>query len=229
MKVILLNGPKYVGKDTAAKQFCDLVNIEGTPASAVVMPMAKPMKLAALTELLDNLAEQGVYGGSPKDCYEIFERAKDEPMGTATGALTPRQLYIEYGTMLRRTKGEDAVADLWLKDAAVMYAEAIKTGLPEYLVVPDCRFLPEYDAACKLVGVKNVALVEMQRDGCTWDDDIGAWLFEHISPSVGLLNPGLIPSLTLQNHEHGLDRLGEALSVIVHQWENGAEYVSRLA
>lgn len=159
----MLNGPRRTGKSTIARAFAWEVGIAAMNFSVVrVLHVGHVMQGEALAE----------YGLSA-DCVQMFDQVgiKDSPLPLLNGK-TPREVYIAYGNRIREEQGENAVADLWLVAAAKLVA----TVSPTVIVVPDVRFMPEYNAACKLVGAHNVYLYTLHRPGHTWDGDIGSYL-----------------------------------------------------
>lgn len=180
-RIILLNGPRQVGKDFIADKFV------GEADSARKLPIMWLEKLAAM-------AEHGV----PPSHVHAMERFKDEPIngvkdwqGLDVSALhgkTPRQVYIEYGERMRAEEGDTYFAKLWAKHAAQYRGYG-------YIVVPDVRFQPEVDEAVREFGAHNVLLVRVRQENYGWANDIGSYLkhmFVHDfdntaqSPDVGI-------------------------------------------
>lgn len=156
-RIIMLNGPRRVGKDHIASAFVDEV------ASARILPIMWPVKVEALQTY-----------GLPADAAKWLEHTKDEPHAML-GGKTPREVYIEYGTELRDVAGEGIIAQRWVETARTLRGYG-------YLVVPDVRFQPEVDAAKREFGTHNVLLIRVRRDGHDWTDDIGSYcthMFAH--------------------------------------------------
>lgn len=176
--IVLLNGPRQVGKDYIANAFIDQAN------SARKLPIMWPGKIAALAEL----------GLLPHTAYTFeSDGAKDVPYDRLRGR-TPRQVYIEYGERMRETHGESYFAELWARVAQVYKGYG-------HLVVPDVRFQPEVDEACKAFGAHNVLLVRVRQDNFDWTGDIGSYLthwksveFDNTaqSPDVGVQLQNLV-------------------------------------
>lgn len=171
MRVVLLNGPKGVGKDYIADHYTDHL-AEGDTAR--VLPLMWPVKIEALREA----------GLHPALVHEL-EKRKDEP-APELGGKTPRQLYIEYGQLKRKEYGQNYIANLWLRKASDMRYDMI--------IVPDVRFQPEVSAAIRLVGSRNVLLVHVHRGSITWEGDIGSYLEHETSCALHndfkMLDPG---------------------------------------
>lgn len=175
MKIILLNGPKSVGKDTIADAY---KNVTRGTRSVSILPMARAMHENALAEY-----------GLPAESVDLINRTgcKDKPSGTL-GGKTPREVYIEYGDKMRAKYGEYVLGDMWLKRAASIAPE--KNGV---IVVPDVRFQPEVNSAIRLAGRDNVMLVYVIRPGKSWFGDIGRFC-EH-DWSCTFLNNGPLDAL----------------------------------
>ena len=161
-RIILLNGPRQVGKDFIADRYIEnaLFGIK-----ARKLPVMWPGKLKAMDEY-----------GVPLTTVEAMEYAKDEPhdmLRDLFGIKTPREVYIDYSARVRAEEGEDYFAELWAWHAK---------QLQHYddIVVPDVRFQPEVDVASREFGRHNVLLVRVHRQDCDWQRDIGSYC-EHSS------------------------------------------------
>jgi len=160
-RIILLNGPRQVGKDFIADRFIEHAS------SARKLPIMWPGKLAAMAE----------YGGTPSH-VQIMEHYKDEPISGAKDwqglnvssldGKTPREVYIEYGERMRTEEGEDYFANLWAQHATNYRGYG-------YILVPDVRFQEEVDAASREFGQHNVLLVRVRRQDYDWQRDIGTY------------------------------------------------------
>ncbi len=162
LRVVLMNGPRGVGKDEITKQYMALY-------PAQVLSISKPMKMEAIRALdvfshIDDAHAEAVVWA--------LEDEKDTPL-PVLGGKTPRQVYIEYGNRRRQEAGETVFADMWLRVAAGLIVTAKK---PITLIVPDCRFAVELHAAMTLAGGRNCVVVHVHRDGHTWQDDIGSYI-----------------------------------------------------
>lgn len=168
-KVILLNGPRQVGKDFIADEFISLNR------SARKLPVTWPLKLAAM-------AEHGI----PPSTVRILDTAKDRPIGNtlqgphvpdaveAIEGWTPREIYIAYGDRMRAEMGDDYFAQLWASHADQYRGY-------EYIVVPDVRFQPEVDVASQVFGRFNTYLVRVKQADFDWRTDIGSYLKHTVS------------------------------------------------
>lgn len=156
--VILINGPKGVGKDTAA------LAIKGDRPDIAIVPIMAPAKRMAIYEAdLDVVTY-----------YDLFELMKDTPFAELDG-LTPRQLYIDYGNR-QRARNPDAIAIGW-KNAVL--ADSLLDGT---VVVPDCRFIEEFFAALKIFKPADILLIRLKEfehvnltEEQLWAGDIGSY------------------------------------------------------
>lgn len=166
-RIILLNGPRQVGKDFIASRYIEHAN------SARSLHVMWPAKLAAMAE----------YGITPSQ-VRAMELYKDEPItgvkdwrGLVVSDLegkTPREVYIEYGDRMRAEEGEAYFANLWAQQAE-HYRDY------EYLLVPDVRFREEVEAAARTFGAGNTLLVRVHKNHYGWDRDVGSYLGHSIS------------------------------------------------
>ena len=173
-KVILLNGPRQVGKDFIADKFVEDAN------SARKLPIMWPAKIAAMAE-----------HGFTTSQVQYFETCKDtkQPLLAGIADETPRSIYIEYGTRMREEHGDGYFAKMWAEFARRYRGYGV-------IVVPDVRFQAEVDEALREFGEHNVMLVRVRQDDFDWQGDIGHycehWMaidFDNTaqSPDVGLL------------------------------------------
>lgn len=154
---ILINGPKRVGKDTAA------LAIAGPRENYVIEPVMRQAKRLALTEIgLEHL-------------LDVFELCKDTPFAELSGK-TPRQVYIDFGNR-KRAFDPAAIVRLWEKQLI----RTLETG-PTTIIVPDVRFIEEFYVALPIFKPANVLLMriyetadERWQDGLPFQGDIGSY------------------------------------------------------
>lgn len=158
-KVIMLNGPRSVGKDYIADRCIERLN------STRKLPIAFFIKRAALQ----------MHGIAPHFAG-MLEGYKDRPLGDVLHDLreplasrTPRELYIEYGDYMRREEGDDFFAKMWAESADLYRGYGT-------LFVTDVRFQCEVDEAVKIFGISPVLLVRVRRENYDWTNDIGTYV-----------------------------------------------------
>jgi len=184
-RIVCFNSPRGTGKDEAAGR------IHRSARHAAIVPVALAMKQMTCERY-----------GLPVDAWPKLDETKDTPMPLLDGK-TPREAYIETRRIVE-AKGAHAVwAELWTARAA----ELIKAGT-ETILVPDCRFSNEYAAAISLVGVRDVLLAHLVREGHnTWRGDIGEW----ITPAEGGAEWVII-------NDHTLDQLHSNAMRMWRRW-----------
>jgi len=146
----LLNGPKGVGKDTAANHM-----LRPGWVSASIMEDVK----------LDVLDLYGV----DRDLIGLYESIKDQPADTFRG-LSFRGAVIDYATKHRK---DDPY--YFAKKWAFYTKSLMSTDVP-VVVVPDVRFFEEFIIACDLVGGRNVYLMRVYRPGHDFTGDVGGYI-----------------------------------------------------
>lgn len=148
--VILFNGPKRAGKDTASAALADAA---GTA-----------VRLLKFTDPVKRLAHET--RGIERPTW-WFEPVKDAPLAEF-GGLTPRQAYIATGDRLREERGEDAVAKLFVEAMAACGAEIV--------VGSDLGREAEAALAAEAVGAENVFILRIHRDGHDFREDCRGWI-----------------------------------------------------
>lgn len=148
MQVVLLNGPRGVGKDTAARAM-----MRPGYSRAAVMDTTKLEVLRGLGISPDLL---GVYD---------TQGVKDVPL-PEFGGLSFRQCVINYVN----THDRASIVKRWGEALDAM------RYVVDVAVVTDARFFEEFATAVDIVGGKNVLLVRVVRAGHTWAGDIGYYI-----------------------------------------------------
>lgn len=157
MKVILLNGPRGVGKDTAA--------------AALMAPNRHTFRVTQSLKLRV-LATYKI----PAEQLPFWDGIKDVSCAEFDGQSF-REVLIDVANAERKTDPY-AIAKQWAKDLEL--AEIIfpyqDPEAPQIVIVPDVRFFEEFIVACDLVGGKNVLLARVYRDGYGWTGDVGGYI-----------------------------------------------------
>lgn len=148
--VILLNGPKRAGKDTASAALA-----EAGGAAVRLLKFTDPVKRLA----------HAAHGIDRPTWW--FEPVKDTRL-PEFGGLTPREAYIATGDRLREERGEDAVAKL--------FVEAMAASGAEIVVGSDLGREAEVLLAAQAVGAENVFILRIHRDGHDYRDDCRGWI-----------------------------------------------------
>jgi hypothetical protein len=151
-RVVFINGPPRVGKDTAAAGI--LLGVPG----ARVLRLSDPLKNAT----------HAIYGlGCQPDA---FEGCKDAPSAKFNG-LSPRQAYIRIS--------ESAVKPaLGLEHLGWVLAQAILVLPPGGVaVVPDSGFTPEAMPILRGYGPENCLLIRVHREGLDFDHDSRSYVY----------------------------------------------------
>lgn len=147
--VIMFNGPPRAGKDTA---------------SALLSEYLEGSRILKFTEVVKNIAHEN-YGLSVS--HDYFEEQKDEPIEIFSGK-TPRQLYIETSEKIRSEEGPHAVAKKFIERL-----EAMSTDI---VINPDVGFDFEAEHVADAVGIDNILLFHVHRDGKNFDNDCRNWV-----------------------------------------------------
>ena len=152
MKVLIFNAPPGAGKDYAAKVIVD--NFQSRGLRAYHTKFAKFLKKA--THKLYSIPYS----------WDYFEgELKDLPCEEFYGK-TPRQAYIALSeTFFKPLYGEDFFA-LRLCDELL----SLKTR-NNLIVISDGGFKPETAALFNSIGKRNICIVQVTSDGCTFDND----------------------------------------------------------
>lgn len=182
-KLILLNGPRRVGKDSIAKELEKVF-------SSVIMHFAEPVK--AGTHASFGLPH-------PSDYYEAV---KDEPNSDFFG-FTPRQAWINHAEgYMRKLYGQDVYVKI--------LCNKLKThmvGARRFVIVPDCRFSEEVYGMTSLFDMKDMLLVNVLREGYSFENDTGEYL-----------NYEWLRRVVISNKENQLDLAVKTLYVHILDW-----------
>lgn len=142
---ILLNGPPRAGKDTAVNALVEMFGAE-----AEVFKFTRPVK--DITH-----ARYGL------DCpHDAFEATKDTAL-PEFGGLTPREAYIETSASLKAERGDDAVRNL--------FVEAVMASPARIILNPDVGDDLEAESVAAALGVDNVLVLRIHRDGHDFSKD----------------------------------------------------------
>lgn len=149
-QIILLNGPRGVGKTTAA------VNMARTD-----------WRLVSIVETLkwQTLGHHGI----DVALLPVYESMKDMQL-PEFGGLSFREAVIAHTARIGRLR----VVKEWVdRMRATMSAYQ---DVQQVIVVPDVRFFEEFAAAVDLVGGANVYLMRIYRPGHDFTGDVGGYI-----------------------------------------------------
>lgn len=156
-KVIFINGPPGVGKDTAAGAIMVFIHRNASWTNPRHLKIADPIKRA--THILFGVAHLN------NDYYDApSERKKKEIPTNDFFGYTPRHAYIEVATMVREKIGVDHFG--WLARR-----EMFKCQSTQVYVFSDCGFADELGPIVDAVGAKNVLVLELSSTGLDFSKD----------------------------------------------------------
>jgi len=180
IKLVLLNGPKRTGKDTAYQA---LTKKDHT---------LKPFMMVERFSYADIIrgATHNLLGLRVRLNYYDGEDKKDKINKDFLG-LTPRQAYIEVGQAMRKIFGKDVFNRTIASDITNFHKATKGEGLS---IVTDCGFQVELDYLCKEFGNENVLLIKLMRSGgdYTFKDDIREYVVSDGCKSVFIANDSTI-------------------------------------
>ncbi len=175
MNVILLNGPARSGKSTAAS----ILN--------AVIPDSEVIGFSFHLKRMVHGIYLGARGWDMEP--DAFDAVKGEPQGLLDG-MSWRQTYIHYSEkVIKPLHGEH-----WF---GCQFVRAAKASGAETVIVPDSGFVEEAEVVAEAFGAKNVRLIRMHREGCTFAGDSRNWIsLDHIGvPAHDVHNDGSLAEL----------------------------------
>lgn len=148
-QIILLNGPRGVGKTIAAENMRN----EGW--------FCRPMIEGAKYMTLDKYSV-------PANMLAFYDQSSIKDVSCVEfDGLSFREAVIGVSADEKRRD-----PDVWVRN---WRASFVPNGHP-VTIMPDCRFYNEFLMACELVGGANVYLVRIQRPGHGWGGDVGEYI-----------------------------------------------------
>lgn len=197
MRIVLLNGPRRVGKDTAAQALA-----AAFPAIVLGQSYALKRRVHAAYNLRDDY-------GAPLD-HDAFEDRKDEPAPEFLGR-TPREAYIAFSeAFLKPLHGEEVFGNILAGELLHL------SGVCRWAIVPDSRFAAEALPLIRAFGAPNILLIRLHGGRARprpWDGDSGS----HIEL------PGVL-TLDLCNDVEGaagMHAFGDTVVATVRAWAGG--------
>lgn len=151
-KIILLNGPPSSGKDTAARYICLHFNARHHKFS-------RPLRAAM----------QEFFGFTP-ETIKVVEAHKDERKVALFNDLTWREVLISFSEdWAKPTFGNDIFGKIAL-------GQLLRATGTDITVFSDCGFRSEVEVIVDRVGVDNCLVIQLSRDGCTFEGDSRSYL-----------------------------------------------------
>ena len=148
-QIILLNGPRGVGKTTAA------VNMARTDWR--IVSIVETLKVQTL-----------VHNGIDPALLPVYESLKDTELPEFAGCVSFRRAVIDHSQRIGRLR----IVKEWVERVVACHVPPD----PFVVVVPDVRFFEEFAAAVDLVGGANVYLMRIYRPGHDFTGDVGGYI-----------------------------------------------------
>lgn len=160
-KIILLNGPPYSGKDTAAKCICKTFAVDTGYKGMVIRPVidrfSMPIKRAFAATMGLPIDEDG-------NC-QPWEGQKEVPIPDF--GISYRQWQIDFSESFLK-KYNEAIFGVLL---ARRIERRFSKGIANLIVVPDCGFQSEVSTLYQIYSPDDILLVRIARPGCTFQGD----------------------------------------------------------
>lgn len=149
MFIVGFNGPPRSGKDTIAEMLADKMDKAG---------VTLPVKFESLSLPLRHIAYSVVGRIYDESTYEAFKQEWFEQLGT-----DGRHLMIDTSeSFLKQCYGIDVMARLLIER---------NKDFEGVLLIRDCGFQIEVDPLENWVGIENLYMVQMFREGCDFSND----------------------------------------------------------
>lgn len=161
---ILLNGPKYCGKDTAATALLEAFGAEASIFRFTVPVKEETHRRYGLDVAYDHYEDQSV---------------KDAPL-PEFGGLSPRQAYIKVGDELRAEHGPDIVTR--------MLCDNISRSPVPVVVNPDCGGDGEAEGIVNLLGYDRVIVFRIHKEGHDYAGDSRSWVSSDKVRKIDIVN-----------------------------------------
>lgn len=161
---ILLNGPKYCGKDTAASALLEAFGSEAAIFRFTVPVKEETHRRYGLDVAYDHYEDQSV---------------KDAPL-PEFGGLSPRQAYIKVGDELRAEHGPDIVTR--------MLCDNISRSPVPVVVNPDCGGDGEAEGIVNLLGYDRVIVFRIHKEGHDYAGDSRSWVSSDKVRKIDIVN-----------------------------------------
>ena len=175
--LIYLNGPSTSGKTTLADKLISL-----DEKSILQYHFATPLWTVCDT-LLEHRLSINTGADAPLD-FNSQEVKESRPFASAL--KTWREILIDLGNVTRNAFGSD-----YFSHAAAIATETMLLNGIETIIFPTTRTLDDLSELVKLVPKRNQLLIRIERDGTSFENDIGNYLYPEI-PSITMENNGTL-------------------------------------
>lgn len=177
MYIVAFNGPPRSGKDTMAEMLANHMDRMGVGMLVVPESLSMPLREIAY-------AMSGWVGATDGPNYEQFKTTVFPAFG-----VTGRQLMIDVSEkFLKPTYGIEIMAQL---------LRARNEGIgPAVLLIRDSGFQIEIDPLIQWVGADNLHVVNVLRDGTSFEGDSREWV--HHSKVTAYANNGTLDDLATE-------------------------------
>ena len=158
MHVVVFNGPPYCGKDTLARMLADYIESHGISAPAKEESLSLPLRHVAYAMVGETYNDAS---------YAAFKETPFVEFGNHTG----RQLMIDVSeSFLKQVYGEKIMAQMLVaRNSAWLDTDGV-------LLIRDGGFQIEINALLDEVIADNIYVVQIHRDGCSFDNDSREWV-----------------------------------------------------
>lgn len=161
---ILLNGPKYCGKDTAAAALSEAFDGESAIFRFTVPVKEETHRRYGLDVAYDHYEDKNI---------------KDKPLPEFEG-LSPREAYIKVGDELRAEHGPDIVTR--------MLCENILRSPVSVVINPDCGGDGEAEGIVDLLGYDRVLAFRIHKEGHDYAGDCRNWVTSERVRKIDIVN-----------------------------------------
>lgn len=174
MYIIGFNGPPYSGKDTLARFLAEHIDSQGVTTPVIEVSLSTPLRRLAYQMVGETYVDN-------HDDYTEFKETHYKEFG-----CSGRQLMIDVSEkFLKPCYGKSIMAK--------MLFSSLPVGFDGLALIRDSGFQCEIDPLAEIVGAGNLLIVQVRRDGCTFEGDSREWVSHHIMGTV--INNGTLDNL----------------------------------
>lgn len=160
MYIVCFNGPPYSGKDTFARMVADELDSRKVETPVILVSLSSPLRRLAYA-MVGRLYVPETYDDFKKETFPQF------------GGGTGRQLLIDVSErFLKLCYGQHIMANMLLNE--LHEVQFPSNGL---VLVCDSGFQCEVDPFVNAVGVDNLYVARVVRNGCSFKNDSREWIY----------------------------------------------------